>query len=278
MGSFRLTGVRMVAVEDWLNSLSLAPGTRSKIRNILSALFSHAIRYEWITHNPISKVCASSLRLREPDILTPEEFRRLLLELSIRDRTIVLLAGTTGLRRSEMFALRWSDVNFATLEVSITRAVVRNRFGKVKTPASRKPVPIHESVLDALVLWRQRSLYRGDDDFLFPSERLNENQPLMPDMVLKKAIRPALQRAGIEEKIIGWHSFRHSLATNLRPLGVDVKVAQELLRHANSRITMDIYTRAVRARSGSQFQASGDADGSHPSHPSLDSVVTIESL
>ena len=81
--------------------------------------------------------------------------------------------------------------------------------------------------------------------FYFLRERLNENQPLMPDMVLKKAIRPAFQRAGIEEKIIGWHSFRHSLATNLRPLGVDVKVAQELLRHANSRITMDIYTRAV---------------------------------
>jgi len=41
-------------------------------------------------------------------------------------------------------------------------------------------------------------------------------------------------------KVIGWHSFRHSLATNLRSMGVDVKVAQELLRHANSRITLDL--------------------------------------
>lgn len=68
----------------------------------------------------------------------------------------------------------------------------------------------------------------------------------MPDMVLKKIIRPALKLVGIN-KVIGWHSFRHSLATNLRSLGVDVKVAQELLRYANSRITMDIYTRAVSA-------------------------------
>jgi integrase len=45
--------------------------------------------------------------------------------------------------------------------------------------------------------------------------------------------------------VIGWHSFRHSLATNLRGLGVDIKTPQELLRHANSRITMDIYTQAV---------------------------------
>jgi integrase len=54
-------------------------------------------------------------------------------------------------------------------------------------------------------------------------------------------------RAGITNKTVGFHSFRHSLATNLRSLGVDVKLAQELLRHANSRITMDVYTQAVSA-------------------------------
>ena len=54
-------------------------------------------------------------------------------------------------------------------------------------------------------------------------------------------------RAGIKGKAIGWHSFRHSLATNLRAAGVDLKTAQELLRHANSRITLDVYTRAISA-------------------------------
>jgi len=47
----------------------------------------------------------------------------------------------------------------------------------------------------------------------------------MPGMVLKKVIRPALERAGVTGKTIGWHSFRHSLAANLRILGVDAKVA-----------------------------------------------------
>jgi integrase len=65
--------------------------------------------------------------------------------------------------------------------------------------------------------------------------------------LLKKIIRPAVERAGIKGKAIGWHSFRHSLAANLRAAGVDLKTAQELLRHANSRITLDIYTRAISA-------------------------------
>jgi site-specific recombinase XerD len=66
-------------------------------------------------------------------------------------------------------------------------------------------------------------------------------------MNMFRRLAPALVRASVQGKVIGWHSFRHSLATNLRSLGVDVKVAQELLRHANSRITMDLYTQAVSA-------------------------------
>lgn len=257
-GMQKLTEVRTVAVEGWLNSLSFAPATKTKLRNILSAVFSHGIRHEWITFNPISKVRCSAKRLREPDILSPEEFQALMLELPLREQAMVMLAGTTGLRRSEMFALRWSDVDFDGMQVAITRSCVRNRFGRVKTDASGKPVPLHVSICSLLMEWRRVTKYKGDGDFLFPSERLNGTKPLTPDMVLKKVIRPAITRAKIKGKIIGWHSFRHSLATNLRSLGVDVKVAQELLRHANSRITMDLYTRAVsadkRSASGRQVE------------------------
>ena len=196
-GGFRLSEVRTIAVEEWLAQLQLAPGSRAKIRNIMSALFSHAIRYEWITFNPITKVRTSAVRLREPDVLTPDEFSgRFLPKLPLRERTMVMLAGSTGLRRSEMFALRWSDLCLVTMQVSVTRAVVRNRFGDVKTPASRKPVPLHVSVCRMLAEWRSKSLYRDDSDFLFPSIRLNGAAPLMPDMVLKKTIRPRARGGG----------------------------------------------------------------------------------
>src|ERR1035437_2435061 len=208
-------------------------------------------------------------------------------ELPLREQTAVMIAGSTGLRRSELFALRWSDVNFFTMEIAVTRSCVRNHFGDTKTEASRKPVPLHESVCDVLAEWRGASLYKGDDDFLFPSIRMNGTQPLMPDMVLKKAIRPALVRAGITGKVIGWHSFRHSLATNLRTLGIDVNVAQALLRHANSRTTMDIYTHAVstqkREASGRVLdmmllpKEKGD-EGQHPSAPLDFQLAVTESI
>ncbi len=257
-GESRLTAVRTVAVEAWLQSLPLAPATKSKLRNQMSAIFTHAIRHEMIQANPISKVRCSAMRQKEPDVLTPDEFRRLMPELALREQAMVLLAGSTGLRRSEMFALRWSDVCLRTMQVAVTKGIVRNHLGNAKTPASRKPVPLHVSVAGVLQRWRTESLYKSDTDFLFPSLRLNGSQPLFPDMVLKDYVRPAVVRAGISGKTIGWHSFRHSLATNLRSLGVDVKTAQELLRHANSRTTLDLYTRAIssekRQASGRQLQ------------------------
>ena len=63
-GSCRLSEVKTVAVEKWLESLPLAPASQTKIRNILSAIFSHGIRREWITFNPITKVRCSAKRLR----------------------------------------------------------------------------------------------------------------------------------------------------------------------------------------------------------------------
>jgi integrase len=141
----------------------------------------------------------------------------------------------------------WRNIDPILVQVNVLRSCVRNHFGDTKTEASRKPVPLHSSLIECLDEWRRTSPYNSDDDFLFPSVRCHGKQPITPDMVLKKVIRPALTRAKISDKVIGWHSFRHSLATNLRAAGMDLKTAQELLRHANSRITLEVYTHAISA-------------------------------
>ena len=245
-GKYSLAAIKSVDVEVWLRNLkkingqSASPGTKTKIRNLMSALFSHAIRYEWAATNPISAVRSSAKRLRIPDILTPEEFQALLLELSQREHVMVMLAGSTGLRRGELIALRWCDIDFELMQANVTHSVWHNVEGDTKTEASRKPVPLHPLVVEELRQWKLATLYYSDDDYLFPSIAKNGSQPIQPDMILKRHIRPALERIGVKKRI-GWHSFRHGLATMLRQQGVDIKTAQELLRHANSRITLDIY-------------------------------------
>lgn len=244
-GQIRLYAVRTIEVEQWLHSLKLAPASKSKVKCILSSLYNHAIRNEWLISNPISKVRTSQKRLRDKDVLTPEEFQRLVQRLAVRERAMVLLAGSTGIRRSEMIALTWSDLDTVRMQVMILRSCVRNRFGKTKTESSCRPVPLHPLVLEALLQWRSKSAYAEKLDFLFPSTRFKGKRPLSPQSIMEKSIRPALIAIGVVGRQIGWHSFRHSLATNLRALGVDIKVAQELMRHSSSRTTLDVYTRAV---------------------------------
>jgi integrase len=117
-------------------------------------------------------------------------------------------------------------------QANVTHSVWRNIEGDTKTEASRKPVPLPTVVIEELKQWRLITLYRSDEDYLFPSVVKNGTQPLTPDMILMRHIRTALKRIGVTKRI-GWHSFRHGLATMLRQQGVDIKTAQELLRHAN---------------------------------------------
>ena len=111
-GCYALPDIRAVEVELWLKHLNLAPGTRCKIRNVMSLLFNHGRRYELCDRNPIQWVRQSAKRRTAPDILTSNEAKTLLANLRFREHTLVLLAVTTGLRRSELFALKWKDVDF----------------------------------------------------------------------------------------------------------------------------------------------------------------------
>jgi integrase len=104
----------------------------------MSVLFNHAIRYEWLEQgkNPITFVRQSAKRKNIPPVLEPLEIQSLLLQLSSCFRMMVLLDATTGLRRSELFALKWRDVDFSSLELNVTRSIYLRTIGHCKTEAS----------------------------------------------------------------------------------------------------------------------------------------------
>jgi integrase len=241
---FQLAEVRTIQVESWLHGLELAKSSCAKIRNLMSVLFNHACRYEFFDRNPICLVRQSAKRRTVPTVMLPAEIKALLNGLALRERTLVLLAASTGLRQSEMFGLKWGDIDFAQGTMNVTRSIVYGVVGPCKTESSQKPVPVHPVLADALIMWKTQSTYTKPNDWVFASKRYRGRKPYWGQAILRKYIRPVAQRVGIQKRF-GWHTFRHTYSTLLRSVGTEFKVMQELLRHSSLRSTLDIYTQAV---------------------------------
>jgi integrase len=243
-GQYELGEVRTIEVESWLRSLPRARSTCAKIRNVMSILFNHSVRYELFDSNPIRLVRQSAKRRMAPNVLMPAEIKMLVDALALREKTLVLLAVTTGLRQSELFALKWADVDFIQGTMNVTRSITYGVVGRCKTESSQKPVPIHKVLADLLERWKQTRSYHANDDWVFASEHYRGQNPYWGQVILRQFIRPKAQELGIEKRF-GWHTFRHTYSTLLRSVGTEFKVMQELMRHSSLRSTMDVYTQAV---------------------------------
>jgi integrase len=241
---YQLAEVRTIQVESWLRGLPLAKSSCAKIRNLMSVLFNHACRYELFDRNPIYLVRQSSKRRTSPTTLVPAEIKALIDGLALRERTLVLLAASTGLRQSEIFGLKWGDIDFERSTMSVIRSIVYGVVGPCKNESSQKPVPMHPTLADALMQWRKRGTYIKSEDWVFASKRYRGRRPYWGQAILRKYIRPAAERVGIQKRF-GWHTFRHTYSTLLRSVGTEFKVMQELLRHSSFRSTLDVYTQAV---------------------------------
>jgi integrase len=242
-GTCTLSHVNAGEVEIWLRSLPLARSSCAKIRNLMSVVFNHGIRHEICARNPIRLVRQSAKRRKTPTVLTVGETQHLISALALRERTLVLLDVGTGLRMSELFALKWGDINFHDNEISVTRSMVMQVVGPCKTEASQKPIPLDPYLAEALLQWRQHTQYKAPDDWVFASPESNGKRPYWGQTIMRRVIRPAAGRVGIT-RCIGWHTFRHTYSSLLKANGADTKVMQELLRHASSRVTLDTYTQA----------------------------------
>jgi len=231
-------------VEVWLRSLPLARASCAKLRNLMSMLFNHGVRHGICDANPIRLVRQGAKRKKIPIVLTSDEVRRLIDALPLRERTLVLMAAGTGLRMSELFALKWGDVYFDRREISVTRSIVMQVVGPCKTEASQRPIPMDGLLAEALEVWRAQSRYRAESDWIFASAKSRGRWPYWGQPIMRKTIRPVAIKLGINCRL-GWHTFRHTYSTLLRATGADIKVMQELLRHASARVTLDTYTQAI---------------------------------
>src|SRR5271166_899225 len=263
-GKLELRAIKTVAVEQWLKGLvtskfgkrkRLAGGTKEKIRDAMSSVFNHAIRWEFTDRNPItgptkrSGVRVSAKRERTPDILDVQEMQLLLAALGIREKAMVFLDMPSGLRRGELAGLKWEDFDFKKRHMSVTGSLVDQHVGPVKTEGSRKLMPIDEYVAHDLLAWYAVTPYKKPSDYVWATDAnragaMRGKQPVWLSAVMRDYIQPAARKLGINKKM-SWHTFRHTFSTLLKGNGEDVKVVQELLRHSTAKMTLDTYTQAL---------------------------------
>lgn len=273
-GKEELTAIRAPLVEEWLRNIRqrprkrkrpqlvetereskpLAPASKAKIRNLMSVLFNHAIRWGFADRNPISGpnkgagVRQSSKRVRVPDILEVSEMQAIVAKLQLRERVLLFLVMVTGLRRGELSGIQWGDIDFENLLIDVRRSVVDQVVGRCKTEASQKPVPIDEFTAQDLLAWYRVTPYREPADWVFASNsrRAGKNrgkQPLWLQTVMRYHIEPVIRELDINKRV-SWHTFRRTYTSLLHANGEDVKVVQELLRHGSAKVTLDVYAQA----------------------------------
>lgn len=243
-GKTPLPDIRRMDVQQFLaeKAKRIAPRTVLSLRNRLSKIFGDAQSWGYLTDNPArgTKVPALS-DVRERRVLTPQQVRALLAELGEPYRTMVLLAVLSGLRRGEIFGLRWKHVGFEEGCIVVAESNYLGRFSPPKTRASRRMVFVDQLVLEALRRVRPKECQA--EALVFPSE---QGTAMNPSNVWNRVLAPACRRAGVPP--INWHNFRYTYATWADPSGESIKALQAQLGHTDSRLTLSVYTQPMPAQ------------------------------
>lgn len=201
----------------------------------------------WMKHNKrildntldsVEKVDTTGEETRTRRAFTDEEIKRLLDTAGIY-RPVYLMAVDTGLRRSELAELLWSDL---TLNAPIPVVHVRASISKNGKDAS---IPLHPDVVAAL-----RELRNGDQNEDRVFKRVPRIERFKRD--LKKAGITYVDASG---RVADFHALRKTFGTNLLKSNVAPRVAMELMRHSDMRLTAKIYTDAMQLPTAAAIQS-----------------------
>ncbi len=231
-------------------STGLSNRTVQYLHVTLHKALSSALKLGMITRNPADAVEAPKVIRHEMRIMNESDIH-IFLEYA-KDTAyypLFYLALFTGMRRSELLALRWSDIDLLLCQLSVTRTIHQLHTGKIifgqpKTGKSRRVVSLSPST--SLVLKEHQDqqvkireslgLTLADDDLVFCKY---DGNPLLPDSITHAWARLA-KRTGL--KGIRLHDARHTHASLMLKQGVHPKIVQERLGHASITITLDTYS------------------------------------
>jgi integrase len=249
-GSRHLEDITTEGVERWAAGLTaggrMNDRTKLKVLTVSHGVMGRARRVWKLPRNPVTDVEKPVQSHRtDIDVFSPEDVMALVrAAASERDAAIYLTAAFTGLRRGELVALRWRDVDFARRHVRVTasyteRSLTTPKSGKVRS------VPLAPIVAEALARLGQRDEFAGEDDLVFSGVA-----GTYLDASALYRYKTALDRAGLGD--LRFHDLRHTFGTQV--IGnprVSILQLREWMGHADIDTTMKYLHFAPRA---------GDAD------------------
>jgi integrase len=246
-GRERLEDITADGVERWSASLAASDRmnnrTRLKILTVLHGVMQRAKRVWKLPRNPIADVEKPVQRKStEIAVFSPEDIMALVREAdSEQDAAIYLTAAFTGLRRGELVALRWRDVDFARRHIRVTGSYTERALSTPKSGRARS-VPLAPNVAETLARLVQRSQRSADDDLVFPGV----GGGYLDASALYRRYKAALRRARLRD--LRFHDLRHTFGTQV--IGnpqVSILQLKEWMGHADIDTTMKYLHFAPRA-------------------------------
>ena len=224
---------------------------------VVNVMFNQAIRWEIMDKNPNLKANKPKREHKEKRFYDINQVKKLLDVLdneSVKYKTLIQLALDSGARRSEICALRWSDINMETHMMSITKSlkVVEGVIDEktTKTESSKREIMLSDSTIKQLEAYREwQNAYKlinkqrwiGTDDRIFTAIDGSYMFPGTCDHILRKIVK----KYNLDP--ICFHELRHTCASLLINSGIDPKTVSKRLGHADTSITMEIYTHSFEA-------------------------------
>ena len=237
LGGAKVGDIRRSDVQRLVNRMLSTGIDASTIRNTLMplrAIFRHLAALDEVGVNPTSGVHVPAVRGRRFRIASAEEGAQLIAAVPPQDRALWATAMYAGLRRGELQALDWTDVDLAAGLITVERAWdMKDGIIEPKSRSGRRTVPVPAVLRDHLVEHRMSS---GRSDGLVFGR--TAEKPFDPSTVVDRA-RRAWRAAGLEP--IGLHDCRHTFASLMIAAGVNAKALSTFMGHASITITLDRY-------------------------------------
>jgi integrase len=243
-GDRQLSEVTRQEIQAYVAQLTrsgYAPKSIDHIHDVLSAVLRTAVKWGHLPENPARGVDLPTLTCVRPKwALTTIQAAALLNALPSLPRTMVGLVILSGLRRGELFALRWKDIDEHTQLLTVREAVYDGRFSTPKTRAGSRQIPLSGTAQRLVVEWKALARTTEPEALVFSTR---QGKLISPNNVLRRSIFPACEQLGLPHAT--WLTFRRTYSSWSHDKGVPGKVVARLMGHSNVDTTLNVYTQVL---------------------------------